>query len=736
MSGQGTPITRSHGVLLSRLLWPTAIIFAGTLWVVFSTILWTSENVNEIETKRQHAQLVSALEQHLAGLRARLLDFAAMPEVLDGVEVASSRRTGRSRFDEQALALREFDSIAIVTSDWKPLAGVYEGAVLTAGSLKRLRDLAGSTVEAAGAFRDVSDDGSIWTKMAAGVASRLLYDGSEIYAVFAIPVTLSDPIGRTDPRMTVLVAHKYLDERALQKIAVFHDLDGFRIVAGPPSNAETALPIRNNRGEIAAHLSWNPSRPGDLMRERLVPMTVAGFLIAVLLFGLVAVYLQWLASDLAESEASSRRLIGRDPLSGLANRLLFSERLDHGLEQLPRTGRGLAVLFIDLDRFKDVNDTHGHQAGDDLIRLVAQRLTNLLRSSDTLARFGGDEFAIIQSGLRSADDAHMLAKRILDALTQPFRLARTEVMVGASIGIALAPEHGQSREVLMGLADTALYQAKSEGRNRFIVFQQRMDETIRMRKLVEDDLRRAIDEDGLVLHYQPLYSSDGETILAVEALVRWPHPTRGLISPTEFIPIAEERGLVIPLGQWVLRRACEDGKRWPGIRIAVNVSPIQFRHRDFVAEVLSLLEETGFDPGRLELELTEGVVVEDADAAESAMMELRALGIHLALDDFGTGYSSLIYLRRFAFDTIKIDRSFLESMEATGESAILVHSMVHLGRALGLTVTAEGVETKEQHRFLQALGCHQLQGFLFSKPLPAEQIDALLSPRAPHADAA
>jgi EAL domain-containing protein (putative c-di-GMP-specific phosphodiesterase class I) len=253
-----------------------------------------------------------------------------------------------------------------------------------------------------------------------------------------------------------------------------------------------------------------------------------------------------------------------------------------------------------------------------------------------------------------------------------------------------------------------------------------MDETIRMRKVVEDDLRHAIAADELVLHYQPLVSADGQTIVGLEALVRWPHAKQGLISPARFISLAEERGLVIPLGEWVLRRACEDGRRWPGLRIAVNVSPIQFRHRDFVTSVMRALRETGFDPARLELELTEGVVVEDADAAEAAMMELRAMGVHLALDDFGTGYSSLIYLRRFAFDKIKIDRSFLESMEATGESAILVHSIVHLGRALGLTVTAEGVETKEQHRFLQALGCHQLQGFLFSKPVPPEEIDALM----------
>jgi diguanylate cyclase (GGDEF)-like protein len=461
-------------------------------------------------------------------------------------------------------------------------------------------------------------------------------------------------------------------------------------------------------------------------RARLLPLVAYGFCIAMAALGFLAASLRSLARDLARSQTRAQELAGRDPLSSLPNRLLFTERLDIEISRLGRAGDSIAVLLLDLDRFKDVNDTYGHPAGDDLIKQVAERLTDLLRGADTLARFGGDEFAVIQTGIRTSQDAEALARRILDALSHPFQIAGAEVTIGASIGIALAPENGQTHESLMRLADTALYQAKSEGRNRFSFFERTMDEAIRMRKIVEDDLRHAILRDELALHYQPVYSADGNALVGVEALVRWPHARQGMINPARFIAIAEERGLVIPLGEWVLRQACRDGVRWPGLRIAVNVSPVQFRHRDFVASVVRTVQETGFDPTRLELELTEGVVVDDADAAESAMMKLRALGVNLALDDFGTGYSSLIYLRRFAFDKIKIDRSFLESMEATGESAILVHSIVHLGRALGLTVTAEGVETKEQHRFLQALGCHQLQGFLFSRPVPPEGIDRLL----------
>jgi diguanylate cyclase (GGDEF)-like protein len=484
----------------------------------------------------------------------------------------------------------------------------------------------------------------------------------------------------------------------------------------------TAILITGTLAAIFSALLWTDD--GLASGHRLAFLLGSGLAIALLM--LLTASVRSLAKELVRSHERAQSLLGRDPLSSLPNRLLFTERLDQELLRLPRDEGGIAVLYLDLDRFKDVNDTYGHAAGDELIKQVTQRLSDLLRGADTLARFGGDEFAIIQTGTRASQDAEALARRILDAIGRPFEIAGAQVTVGVSIGIALAPENGNSHEVLMRLADTALYQAKSEGRNRFSFFERTMDEAIRMRKVVEDDLRHAILRDELALHYQPLYSADGSTIVAVEALVRWPHAKQGMISPTRFIAIAEERGLVIPLGEWVLRRACQDGKRWPNLRIAVNVSPIQFRHRDFVDGVIRILRETNFDPARLELELTEGVVVEDADAAEAAMMELRALGVNLALDDFGTGYSSLIYLRRFAFDKIKIDRSFLESMEATGESAILVHSIVHLGRALGLTVTAEGVETREQHRFLQALGCHQLQGFLFSKPVPPEEIDRLL----------
>jgi diguanylate cyclase len=716
-----------YGVLLSRLAWPTAILFAGILTALIATVVWTSDSANDTAAERQRLQMIAAVEQRLGDLRTRLQHLVASAAVTDVIQHQASPELLFWLFAQRAQQYFEFSGAFIITPDltdeflagdkaYQRIRPFVEDIVVAARA-----DLARAQGGADPAHRPTMTEHKLRV-------DRLVSDGTSTYAITA----LSLHPGRSTEHAVAIkgaiaVAYKEFTRNDLQTLAELHAVSSLSLSPRPPGPDWVGVPLYDAHGEVGAYLTWKPDRPGDVMRRRLVPLTVFGTALAVILITFLVLYIRWIARSLVASEQTTQNLLGRDPLSGLPNRLLFAERLDEELNRLSRTDAGLAVLFLDLDRFKDVNDTFGHQAGDRLLKLAAQRLENLLRESDTLARFGGDEFAVIQTGLRNPEAAELLARRILDSVTRPFDIGEAPVTVGVSIGVALAPEHGRDRETLMRLADTALYEAKSEGRNRYRVFQRQMDETIRMRKTVEDDLRQAIANDELLLHYQPVVSADGESIVALEALVRWPHPKQGMIPPTSFIAMAEERGLIIPLGEWVLRRACQDGKRWPHLRMAVNVSAIQFRHRSFVPSVMRALTETGFEASNLELELTEGVIVEDADAAEAAMMELRALGVHLALDDFGTGYSSLIYLRRFAFDKIKIDRSFLESMEATGESAILVHSIVHLGRALGLTVTAEGVETAEQHRFLQALGCHQLQGYLFSKPVPAEEIDRLIA---------
>ena len=458
----------------------------------------------------------------------------------------------------------------------------------------------------------------------------------------------------------------------------------------------------------------------SITQLRIATTAFTGFAISVLAL-LAYAHVCRMIVNVQSTEQQARHMAGHDVLSGLPNRMTFASRLSTELQRISRSREGIAVFFLDLDKFKDVNDQLGHAAGDKLLVEFGRRMQGLLRGADTLARFGGDEFAIVQTSVRSPADVEALARRILAATAEVFDLAGSQAFVGVSIGIALSPANGNDADVMMRQADIALYRAKSEGRNRYSFFAQDMDDQLKLRKLVEDELRSAISSNSLMLHYQPQVAATTGRIVGFEALVRWKHPQHGVIAPNDFIPIAEERGLIVPLGEWVLRQACTDAMTWPNdMTVAINISPIQFKHKDYVSSVARIIEETGIDPTRIELELTEGVVVDDADIAEHAIMELRALGVRFALDDFGTGYSSLIYLRRFAFDKIKIDKSFLDQMEATGESTILVHSVVHLGRALGLTVTAEGVENDEQHRLLQAVGCHLLQGYLFSRPVAAE----------------
>jgi diguanylate cyclase (GGDEF)-like protein len=471
-----------------------------------------------------------------------------------------------------------------------------------------------------------------------------------------------------------------------------------------------------------AEFTWTPKRPGAQIVQSVIPfilIALAGF---ALLSALVMRHMRRTAATIAAGETRLRHLALHDPLCSLPNRIFFGERLDATIEAVRLGGPRVAVFYIDLDHFKDVNDTLGHPVGDELIRNVSLRLTHALREDDLVARLGGDEFAVISSA--GTDEATLLsiAGRIIEAICAPYSINGQTIVIGASIGIAVVHEHVGAAADIMRYADMALYRAKNEGRNRACIYDTAMDDDLLKRKLLEGNLRAAIDNDGLRLFYQPIVNSSGETVLGVEALCRWFDPERGEIPPSEFIPIAENSDLIIDLGEWVLRRACLDGQAWPGLSVSVNVSPLQFRRADFVDVVERILAETEFDPSRLELEVTESTLLGNVESAELAMFRLKALGVRLALDDFGTGYSSLLYLRRFPFDKLKIDRSFVRSIEKAADAAAIVHAVVSLGRGLGMKVTAEGVETAEQHLFLRAAGVHTMQGYRFGRPAPAEAI--------------
>jgi diguanylate cyclase (GGDEF)-like protein len=415
-----------------------------------------------------------------------------------------------------------------------------------------------------------------------------------------------------------------------------------------------------------------------------------------------------------------------DELTCLPNRASFREKVEQAIDQADRALKA-AVLCLDLDNFKGVNDTLGHPVGDALLRAVAERLNGCVRQCDSVARFGGDEFAVVQFGPERVEDVAILAQRIVDALATPYEVEGHQVLISTSIGIALIPEDGSDPDVLLRNADIALYRAKAEGRGTFRLFEPHMDAMLQERRALELDLRRALENQEFLLYYQPQVDAVTHRIRGFEALMRWRHPTRGLLGPATFIPLCEETGIIVPLGAWALREACREASTWPNdIRVAVNLSAVQFGSRGLVRIVSDALRESGLAACRLELEITESVLLENTDEALAILHALRDLGVTISMDDFGTGYSSLSYLRRFPFDKIKIDQSFVRDLSDSGDAAAIVRAITGLGRSLGMATTAEGVERCEQIAQLQDEGCNELQGFYFSRPVDRSAIAELL----------
>lgn len=422
-----------------------------------------------------------------------------------------------------------------------------------------------------------------------------------------------------------------------------------------------------------------------------------------------------------KAQARVAHMARHDSLTDLPNRTLFREKMGEGLNQVAIAGGEMAVLCFDLDNFKTVNDRLGHAAGDRLLRWVAARLKESVGEHDTVARLGGDEFAVLQRGPQP-QSAERLARRLVEIIGHPPPLESQSIHVGVSVGIAIAPDHGLDADELMKCADLALYQAKARGRGAYQLFEPEMEEEARSRHALEHDLRGALEANEFHLVFQPQVRLDSSELTGFEALLRWRHPSRGFVSPAEFIPIAEENGLIVPIGEWVLRTACATAVSWPDITVAVNLSPVQFRSRGLVAMVTSALAEAGLPPQRLELEVTETALLDDSEATIEILHQLRALGVRISLDDFGVGYSSLSYLRKFPFDRIKIDRSFVGTLGESPESVAIVHTIASLGSVLGVETTAEGVETIEQLDFVRECGCTAVQGYYFGKPCPAAEV--------------
>ena len=425
-----------------------------------------------------------------------------------------------------------------------------------------------------------------------------------------------------------------------------------------------------------------------------------------------------------------------DSLTRLPNRLLMADRLTMACRESIRNGTLVGLLFVDLDRFKQINDTLGHRFGDHLLQAVAERLEACLRAIDTVSRLGGDEFAILLEHLKEAGDVDLLVQRIVDALHQPFHVLEREIVVTASIGVAIYPRDDVNVESLFAKADAAMYDAKKSGRNAFRKYVPGLSASSMEHFVLEADLRRALERNELLLHYQPQISVPTGAVVGIEALLRWRHPSRGMVSPAVFIPIAEESGLIVDIGTWVLRQACRQSQAWsqdrcPPLRMAVNISAVQFRCANFVEVVRNTIEAAGIDPGCVELELTEGIAMQRAPDVLDTLLKLKQLGVRLAIDDFGTGFSSLSYLQRFPIDSLKIDQSFIRGVDAMPANRSIVQAIVAMSKSLALELIAEGVETESEFDFARACACDRVQGYFHCRPVPAEEFVAWLGARSP-----
>ena len=695
-----------------------------------AAVLTSARRVDEASFDRERQLIQQTIADRGARILREVESVAATPDATQAI-----RRDDDPQWVERHIGkwLEDFfdHDVVLVVGGSDRLQYARFRASGEAGAAELAKELAASfgflrgRRPPSGSVRPIVAPDAVETDRSA-VLIRRLPNGPAIVA--AVAVGSDGDLASGNASAPIVASVKYIDDDMLHEIGNRLQLPGLHAIgdAAPALDKEAAT-IADAKGRTIARFAWQPVRPSGQIVGYVLPFTalaIAGFAVLV---GLMVRHMRRTEHAIAAGETQLRHLALHDPVCGLPNRIYFGERLETVIDGVRHGGPSAAVFYIDLDHFKDVNDTLGHHIGDELILKVTERLSRVMRGDDLVARLGGDEFAIITSCASDSYTLQATAGRIIAAICAPYAIKGHNIVIGASIGIAVIDRRAGDAGDILRYADMALYRAKNEGRNRACIYDAAMDADLSQRKLLEGDLLEAIKNEGLKAAYQPIVNASGETMIAVEALARWTHPRAGNISPADFIPVAEHSGLIVPLGEWMLRRACLDGRNWPGLTVAVNVSPLQFRRSDFVDVVERILKETDFDANRLELELTESTLLGNLETAEQSMLRLKAIGVRFALDDFGTGYSSLLYLRRFPFDKLKIDSSFVRSIKTAPDAAAIVHAIVSLGRGLGMKVTAEGVENAEQHLFLRAAGVHSMQGYRFGRPGPAANIDARLA---------
>jgi diguanylate cyclase len=710
-----------------RLLIPIGVMVVVAIIGIAVGVLSSAQRANRISTDNEEQAILRSLDENAERALRHLESVALMPQATTKIRDSYDAEWINRRVGEWLETFYNADIVAIFG-----IGGETEYFRSRVASKGVPADLAAELAPAIDILRGRiagQPRGTVLvsppdlSKPAKAVALFQNFLGqSAIVAAVAVGEEPNPANGNARAPVVALV--KYVNHRLLTKIGDHLQVESLRLIdaATAPSD-DQVVTLADSEGQPVVRLAWRPKQPGGAVIVSFVPFVAVALVAFALLTLIIMRHMRQTAAAIADGERQLRHLALHDPVCGLPNRIYFSERLERAIVEVRNGGPSAAVFYIDLDHFKDVNDTLGHHIGDELILSVTRRLSEIIRDDDLVARLGGDEFAIIMTCASDSYSLQAVAERILAAICTPFVVSGHGINIGASIGIAVIDSCTQDAADILRYADMALYRAKNEGRNRACIYDAAMDADLSNRKLLESALRQAVKNRELHVVYQAIVDRSGKRLVGVEALARWIHPVQGEIPPARFIPIAEHSGLIVELGEFILRRACLDGRNWPGLTVSVNVSPLQFRRPDFVEGIERILGETAFEPNRLELELTESTLLGNLESAELSMLRLKGVGVCFALDDFGTGYSSLLYLRRFPFDKLKIDSSFVRSIEKAADAAAIVHAVVSLGRGLGMKVTAEGVETADQHLFLRAAGVHSMQGYRFGRPVTAAEID-------------
>ncbi|MGX5802571.1 bifunctional diguanylate cyclase/phosphodiesterase [Bradyrhizobium sp. Arg314] len=721
MSARHNSSPLTHQVTLTVL---TLAAFALAMVVGFG--FYAAAQVDDTSLERQKIFIADGLKNQVAAVQREQESVTVWDDSVTNV------KAGNQAWIEENLSVWFYtyyghNRVYILDAADRPIHAMQEGKVVDPSAYDADKPEIFPTIEKLRGMLNQPPKLDATDQPAKMVAEDLVSLGGRPAILSVMPLVPSTDRLKQEPGSEYLhVSVEFINDVVIGKIAEKYLLDGAHLLPFSAPVGAAAVPLLNSHGVILGYIGWDQERPGLTLVRKTAPALAIALLLAGGVLAFLLRRLRRASAALQTSQDEAQYLAFHDTLTGLPNRALFEDRLRRTLLFAGQDGTRVALLYLDIDRFKHINDTLGHPAGDELVRQTAARLKHTIREVDTVARLGGDEFAIILLDVPDVRSAEDIAERLLLKLREPFRLIDDQVFVSASIGIALSSGSDTDADDLLRKSDIALYEAKKNGRGRYQVFAGDMDDLLLRKRKVEAELRKALDGDGgIKLAYQPVFAVDGRRILGAEALIRWGHEVHGALPAGQFIAIAEERGLIGELGKWALTEACRFAVTTELPWIAVNISPMQLRDAGFAEQVASVLSETGLDPARLQLETTESVLLEHNDTIASVIAALRQSGIRIVLDDFGTGYSSLSYLRRQSIDKLKIDRSFVRLLDEDRSAAAVVKALIELALALKVEVTAEGVETNEQKNLLVGMGCDQLQGYLLSPPLEPGQLLAL-----------